>query len=74
MDLPAAPLLLLVFLHPLARYLFFVFFFFLFLRPRRLGAFSPSFRDVFLALRLAASLFPTSAERTLGSGSTPRIQ
>lgn len=34
-------------------------FFFLFLRPRRRDPFSPSFRDVFLALRLAASLFPT---------------
>lgn len=38
-------------------------FFFLFPRPRDVGPFFPSFRDVFLALRLAASLFPTLSPR-----------
>jgi len=68
MDLLAAPLLPPhVFLHPPA--ILFFSFFFLFVRD--VNPFSPSFRDVFLALRLAASLFPTLSS---GEDSSIRAQ
>lgn len=59
MDLPAAPQASPSFSSIRPSAILFFSFFFLFLRPRRRDPFSPSFRDVFLALRLAASLFPT---------------